>query len=362
MHQVLPCAIALLLGVFALQTHAFQVLSTVGTPARLAAARVPLLQGRTKARYGRRAYLSSIKAAASTDVDESSTAVEGLLGRERYVVFNRFQARDGAGPRFEKRWADRKSSLSTLEGFRFFSLLRRADDVELNGKLVTYEEGTPDYQSMTVWETKKNFNSWRTGYAFKEAHGGGSLGGFLSAMVGSMMVLKTTPVPAMWDALEPISTPTQECRLALRNRDPSGKAVTDGSKPLPRECFVAMNRFPVKAEHAKEFEERWAQRESKLQGQSGFVGFMLMRRDRPSNAKGKGGGMKDDKYNYSTCTIWASKDDWDAWRKGEGTHSHAAAQKKVESGEQQPVSELLEAPASPIFWEGVLALQSEVGM
>ena len=28
----------------------------------------------------------------------------------------------------------------------------------------------------------------RTGYAFKEAHGGGSIGGFLSAVVGSAMV------------------------------------------------------------------------------------------------------------------------------------------------------------------------------
>jgi heme-degrading monooxygenase HmoA len=86
---------------------------------------------------------------------------------------NRFQSREGAGPRFEKRWADRKSSLKTLEGFRFFTLLRRADNIELNGKTVEYEEDTPDYMSMTVWETKKNFNSWRTGYAFKEAHGGG---------------------------------------------------------------------------------------------------------------------------------------------------------------------------------------------
>ena len=97
----------------------------------------------------------------------------GLLDRERYVVFNRFQSRDGAGPRFEKRWADRKSSLKVLDGFRFFTLLRRADDVQLNDRPVEYAQGTADYMSMTVWETKKNFNSWRTGYAFKEAHGGG---------------------------------------------------------------------------------------------------------------------------------------------------------------------------------------------
>ena len=109
---------------------------------------------------------------------------DALLPRERYVVFNRFQARDGAGPRFEKRWADRKSSLAKIEGFRFFTLLRRADDLQsTDGKLVSYPDGTPNYMSMTVWETKENFSAWRTSYAFKEAHGGGSIGGFLSALV-----------------------------------------------------------------------------------------------------------------------------------------------------------------------------------
>ena len=117
------------------------------------------------------------------------------------MVFNRFTVRDNAGPRFEKRWADRKSSLKVLDGFRFFTLLRRADGVSVSGRVIEYEEGTPDYMSMTIWQTKKNFNSWRTGYAFKEAHGGGSIGGFLSAMLGSMMVIKTPPTPAMWDAV-----------------------------------------------------------------------------------------------------------------------------------------------------------------
>ena len=50
----------------------------------------------------------------------------------------------------------------------------------------------------------------------------------------------------MWDALVPISAATSDCRLPLKNRDETGKAVTDGSEPLPLECFVAMNRFPGK--------------------------------------------------------------------------------------------------------------------
>ena len=37
----------------------------------------------------------------------------------RYIASNRFQVRNGKGPKFEKRWADRKSRLATLDGFRF---------------------------------------------------------------------------------------------------------------------------------------------------------------------------------------------------------------------------------------------------
>jgi heme-degrading monooxygenase HmoA len=135
---------------------------------------------------------------------EEQLEKSALLPRERYVVFNRFQARDGAGPKFEKRWADRKSGLAKIDGFRFFTLLRRADDIKsTDGKLNTYPEGTPNYMSMTIWETKENFSFWRTSYAFKEAHGGGSIGGFLSALVSRCNSLQqskysglTCPVPA----------------------------------------------------------------------------------------------------------------------------------------------------------------------
>ncbi len=61
---------------------------------------------------------------------EAQTLKYSELPTERYVVFNRFQTRGGAGPKFEKRWAERKSSLATTDGFRFFTLLRRVDDVK----------------------------------------------------------------------------------------------------------------------------------------------------------------------------------------------------------------------------------------
>lgn len=44
---------------------------------------------------------------------------------ERYVATNRFRVKDGREAVFEKRWADRKSRLGLLGGFRFFCMLRR---------------------------------------------------------------------------------------------------------------------------------------------------------------------------------------------------------------------------------------------
>ena len=86
---------------------------------------------------------------------------------ERYIACNRFKVKPQQGPKFEKRWADRKSRLSELEGFRFFSLLKRIND---DG--TEYEGPEPQYISFTTWENKDNFDAWRSGDAFKEAHGG----------------------------------------------------------------------------------------------------------------------------------------------------------------------------------------------
>lgn len=107
------------------------------------------------------------------------------------------------GPAFEKRWADRKSRLAELDGFQFFALLRRVDTKEgeevwrpasmLHHKFVLRKlremmclhclQVDFNYMSMTLWADKKSFNAWRTGEAFKEAHGGGTLFGFVDMLV-----------------------------------------------------------------------------------------------------------------------------------------------------------------------------------
>ena len=58
-------------------------------------------------------------------LEQPPATSKDLLPRERYVASNRFKTRGGkAAAKFEARWANRKSRLAELEGFRYFSLFR----------------------------------------------------------------------------------------------------------------------------------------------------------------------------------------------------------------------------------------------
>lgn len=82
------------------------------------------------------------------------------MERERYIATNRFKVRKNAGAKFEKRWADRKSRLAELAGFRFFTLLKRVDAFDSD---YSAEGDSGNYISFTIWENKDNFDAWRTG-------------------------------------------------------------------------------------------------------------------------------------------------------------------------------------------------------
>jgi hypothetical protein len=100
------------------------------------------------------------------------------------------------------------------------------------------EEVDFNYMSLTLWSDKKSFNAWRSGEAFKEAHGGGTLFGFVDMLVrggaampeqrmhtstaiastaqrssprpvqvSSTMTLQGPPKPAFWNGLLPIKNP-----------------------------------------------------------------------------------------------------------------------------------------------------------
>ena len=137
------------------------------------------------------------------------TVSDDQLKRERYVASNRFRVQEGKGPAFEKRWAERPSRLAKLPGFRYFTLMRRVEppsDVATTG----YDEDEANYVSFTIWETKDGFDGWRKGDAFKEAHGGGTIFGFMSMLVSSLMILKGGPKPAFYDGLLSLSAAPTE--------------------------------------------------------------------------------------------------------------------------------------------------------
>ncbi|KAG7343692.1 monooxygenase [Nitzschia inconspicua] len=319
---------------------------------------------------------STTEETSSTPTDSSSsteTNDRGLLKRDRYVATNRFAVRSGKEAKFEQRWATRKSRLAELDGFKYFHLMRRVklqdDDSNSNDdkKTVVYDGGTDkesrqgNYVSFTIWQRKSDFSAWRKGDAFKEAHGGTSIGAFLSTMVNSALVLQGPPRPAFYDGLLVQSLPPKEIPETVdgwRNM----VEVADGVNTLPTECFVACNQFYVPQENAAAFEQRWAQRESKLKDCEGFVAFTMMRRD--GQQKGHGTvPMDENEPTYVSTTIWKDKASFDKWRSG-SAFSQAHGQQSSSGGGGPPASgaqPLWSRPPQPVFYEGTLVITKEEG-
>lgn len=301
--------------------------------------------------------------AVATTNAATEVAAPGLLTRDRYVACNQFSVRPGSEAKFEARWANRKSRLAELDGFRYFNLMRR----------VSLDETAPvdaedfGYVSLTVWQTKQDFNTWRTGNAFKEAHGGTSIGAFLSTMISSLRVLKGAPRPVFFDGLMQLSTVPD----SLPDTKDGWRVVeADGVNKLPAEAFIAMNRFSVLPEMAAAFEQRWAKRESKLEECDGFVSFAMLRRD--NSAKGHGVAKPvDGEPNYQSCTVWKDKASFMKWRDSQQFKSaHADAVKPAGAPSGAPSGEkpagggppmMWSAPPKPAFFDGILVLSSKEG-
>lgn len=171
-----------------------------------------------------------------------------------------------------------------------------------------------------------------------------------TATMSSMLVHTEQDVSSLdettiWDAtllLEPDTSTTHPTSSTSGVRDDALRLIPQRQHTS---CFVAMNRFHVKEDCKFLFEERWAQRQSKLPHQPGFVSFSLLR-------KRKAGGNEEyDRFNYSTCTIWDCIDSWKEWRNGEGRSSHDTSRQMAEVTKRVPVSEWLQGPSSPIFWK-----------
>jgi heme-degrading monooxygenase HmoA len=307
-------------------------------------------------------YLSRPLFSTETEEDtQIDLTAKGLLKRDRYVATNRFAVRKGQAAKFEKRWATRKSRLATLEGFRYFHLMRRVtlDDDGTN----TYDEGDSEdtafgnYVSFTIWEKKSHFSTWRKGEAFKEAHGGTSIGAFVSTMVNSALILRGPPRPAFYDGLLLHTNPVDKLPEIV---DGWRSVEADGINVLPAECFIACNQFFVPPENAAAFEKRWAERESKLQGCDGFVAFSMLRRD--GQAKGHGvQPVTSGEPTYQSATIWRDRKAFDGWRTGQAfQQSHGQSSKQGEAPSQPPAP-LWSRPPQPVFYEGTLVISTADG-
>jgi len=303
-----------------------------------------------------------------TNEEETTAAAavpkKDLLKRDRYVATNRFTVRPGRAAKFEKRWADRSSRLAELEGFKYFQLMRRVSlDNEPNSGIDPQASTDPfgNYVSFTIWNEKKHFNAWRGGEAFKEAHGGTSLFAFVTTMVSSAMVLTGAPKPAFYDGLLQQSTiPTEMPETVNGWRS----VEADGKNLLDAEAFIACNQFFVPPSNAVAFEQRWANRTSKLKECEGFVSFSMLRRD----VKAKGHGIKpmgEEEPTYVSTTIWKDRQAFENWRNG-NAFKEAHGEKKGEEQEQQlqkkqPPAPLWSKPPVPIFYESTLVISSPDG-
>ena len=66
--------------------------------------------------------------------------------------------------------------------------------------------------------------------------------------------------------------------------------------------FIAMNRFPVKAEEAETFEKVWKERESHLHEMEGFQKFKMLK-----------GPEKDGVVLYASHVEWDDRSCFDKW-------------------------------------------------
>eukprot|EP00238_Polyblepharides_amylifera_P000283 CAMPEP_0196572520 /NCGR_PEP_ID=MMETSP1081-20130531/2563_1 /TAXON_ID=36882 /ORGANISM="Pyramimonas amylifera, Strain CCMP720" /LENGTH=345 /DNA_ID=CAMNT_0041889875 /DNA_START=71 /DNA_END=1108 /DNA_ORIENTATION=- len=283
---------------------------------------------------------------------------ENQLVVERYVASNRFRVKPGKEAAFEKRWAERKSRLAELEGFKFFTLLRRVSSDE--GEPLQLGPGEPNYASLTVWADKDNFTSWRAGEAFKEAHGGGTLWGFVSMLVSSSQTLEGTPSPAFYHGLLPLQG--EQAGSSAPVVGGWRQVIADGVNPITPDCFVAMNRFSVTQGNEAAFETRWASRESKLNEMPGFLYFLILRRDAVK---------ADDGFNYVSFSAWKDRASFEKWRDSQNfqsAHGQKEGLGKMPSTNSPnkpkgpPSGGIMTGPPSVAFYVGKLTLQCEAGL
>lgn len=89
--------------------------------------------------------------------------------------------------------------------------------------------------------------------------------------------------------------------------------------------YLAMNRFTVRAENARDFEALWLGRDSHLNEMEGFVEFHML----------KGPERDDGTVLYASHTVWDSEESFLAWTRSEqfrAAHAGAGGTRKLHEG------------------------------
>ena len=97
--------------------------------------------------------------------------------------------------------------------------------------------------------------------------------------------------------------------------------------------FIAMNRFRIAKGFEKGFEDVWRNRDSYLSEVPGFESFALLK-----------GPEREDHVLYSSHTVWASREAFEAWTESDHfrkAHAQASAPKGTYLG--HPELETFEA-------------------
>ena len=257
----------------------------------------------------------------------------GQLQRERYIASNRFKCREGKGPKFEKRWADRTSRLSQLDGFRFFTLLKR---VECYG--VKYDNDDANYVSYTIWEKKDNFDAWKNGEAFKEAHGGGGIMDFMKLLSTALFILNGGPKPAFYDGLlleaSKLSSMSSSS-LGFEGDNGWRSIAADGENFINPDLFVVSKKYSVK--QPVDFEQAYSKKQRGAQDFEGLLGALLQRRDADKS---------DDGFNYISTFFFKNKEAYEKYNQAfVGT-----------SNEEEKYTDKI----TSVFYEGKLALMKQL--
>ena len=83
--------------------------------------------------------------------------------------------------------------------------------------------------------------------------------------------------------------------------------------------FIAMNRFRIVRGREADFEGIWAERNSHLDGVSGFMGFHLLR-----------GEEAEDHTLYASHSMWRDRAAFEAWTRSEAFRkAHSGARSRA---------------------------------